>query len=87
MLDEFNIFEAVGAVRQEVRHSDFLAFLLNPQQNHGLSDEFLACFLQKTLQAAGQGSSPVALLDLALWDLEATEVRREWQITSALDHN
>ncbi len=28
LLDEFNIFEAIGAVRQEVRHSDFLAFLL-----------------------------------------------------------
>ena len=41
LLDQFNIFEAIGAVRQEVRHSDFLAFLLNPQQNHGLGDTFL----------------------------------------------
>jgi hypothetical protein len=28
LLAEFNIFEAIGVVRQELRHSDFLAFLL-----------------------------------------------------------
>ena len=29
LLDEFNLFEAVGVVRQELRHSDFLGFLLD----------------------------------------------------------
>ena len=33
LLIQFNIFEAVGAVWQELRHSDFLAFLPDPQQN------------------------------------------------------
>ena len=28
MLSGFNIFEAIGAVNRELRHSDFLAFLL-----------------------------------------------------------
>jgi len=32
LLGQFNIFEAIGVVRRELRHSDFLAFLLNPQQ-------------------------------------------------------
>ena len=27
-LEKFNIFEAIGVVRQELRHSNFLAFLL-----------------------------------------------------------
>ena len=27
LLDRFNAFEAMGVVRQELRHSDFLAFL------------------------------------------------------------
>ncbi len=31
-LGQFNIFEAIGAVRQEIRHSDVLAYLLNPRQ-------------------------------------------------------
>lgn len=34
LLSQFNLFEAIGAVRMEVRHSDFLAFLLDPSQKH-----------------------------------------------------
>lgn len=49
LLAQFNIFEAIGAVRQELRHSDFLAFLLNPQENHGLGDAFIKRLLQKIL--------------------------------------
>ncbi len=80
LLDQFNIFEAIGAVRQELRHSDFLAFLLNPQQNHGLGDVFLKRLLQKTLSANGGTTGvPVTAIDLALWSLEDVLVLREWQ--------
>ena len=41
LLAQFNIFESIGAVKQELRHSDFLSFLLDPSQNHGLGDLFL----------------------------------------------
>lgn len=30
LLAQFNVFEAIGAVKHELRHSDFLAFLLDP---------------------------------------------------------
>jgi len=39
-LSKFNVFEAIGATHKELWHSDFLAFLLNPKQNHGLGNEF-----------------------------------------------
>ncbi len=78
LLDEFNIFEALGAVRVELRHSEFLAFLLNPNQNHGLDDAFVKPFLQKALVGVAQAESPVTAIDLALWDLDDLEVRREW---------
>jgi hypothetical protein len=78
LLDQFNIFEAIGAVRQEVRHSDFLAFLLNPRQNHGLGDIFTKRLLQKAIsQSVVQ--IPVTPIDLDIWDLNEIEVRREWQ--------
>ena len=48
-LEQFNIFEAVGVVRQELRHSDFLAFLLDPRQNHRLGDAFVQRLLQRIL--------------------------------------
>ena len=37
---DLNIFEAVGLVRQKIRHSNFLAYLLSPRQNHGLQGGF-----------------------------------------------
>ena len=43
--NRFNLFEAVNMVRQEIRHSSFLAFLLNPAESHGLGDRFLRAIL------------------------------------------
>lgn len=42
----FNLFEALGAIRGEVRHSHFLAFLLDPSSTHGLGSEPLKRFLR-----------------------------------------
>src|ERR1017187_3900529 len=49
LLSEFNMFEAIGATRQELRHSDFLRFLLDPRERHGLRDYFLKTLFKKVL--------------------------------------
>ncbi len=36
LLDRFNVFETIGFVGQGLMHSNFLASLLDPRQNHGL---------------------------------------------------
>lgn len=79
LLGQFNVFEAIGAVRHELRHSDFLAFLLNPLQNHGLGDEFARRLLQKVLISAGEQPLPITPIDLDVWDLNELVVQREWQ--------
>ena len=79
ILDEFNFFEAVGVVRQELRHSDFLGFLLDPQESHGMGDTFLTLFLRRVVQASDVTSLPFSAIDITLWDLAETEVRREWR--------
>jgi len=79
LLERFNIFEAIGVVRQELRHSDFLAFLLNSQENHRLDDIFVKRLLQRLLMETEDTSLPVTPMDLDLWSLEQMEVRREWQ--------
>lgn len=84
-LAEFNIFEALGAVRQELRHSDFLAFLLNPSQNHGLDDDFLKRFLKRTL--AGLPDAPIGAIDIDVADLRAAVVQREWRNIDILVHD
>ncbi|MEK9505534.1 PDDEXK-like family protein [Gaopeijia maritima] len=79
LLGEFNLFEAAGVVRQELRHSDFLGFLLDPQQTHGLGDSFLTLFLRRVVQASNLDDLPFSAIDVTLWDLSDTEVRREWR--------
>lgn len=79
LLGKFNIFEAIGAVRQELRHSDCLAYLLDPHQNHGLGDAFIKKLLQKALLLTPDIAVPITPIDLDTWDLEETDVLREWR--------
>lgn len=44
-LRQYNIFKALGIDHYEVRHSKFLAHLLDPNETHGLEAEFLQNFL------------------------------------------
>lgn len=45
-LSPFNLFEAVGAIRAELRHSNFLAYLLAPARPHGLGARPLIAVLR-----------------------------------------
>ena len=78
LISEFNVFEAVGAVRSELRHSDFLAFLMDPTQSHGLGASFLRRFLQRALVGVQRERTPFSVVELDLLDLDEVEVRREW---------
>src|SRR5690554_5924609 len=41
-----NIFEILGVSSYEIRHSNFLAWLLTPNESHQLGDIFLKWFLK-----------------------------------------
>jgi hypothetical protein len=71
---EFNLFEAAGLRRDEVKHSRFLSFLLNPRESHGLGEGFLRPFLQRAIQASERPDLAVSPLQLELWDLGEVEV-------------
>ncbi|HEY3283321.1 MAG TPA: PD-(D/E)XK nuclease family protein, partial [Armatimonadota bacterium] len=77
-LNRLNIFEAAGMVRQELRHSDFLAFLLDPLRQHGLGDLFATRLLQKVLIQNRDRGLPVSPIDLDVWSLDGAFVLREW---------
>jgi hypothetical protein len=76
-LDPFNIFEAIGMTTQEIRHSNFLAFLLNPKQNHGLGNTFLKRFLQKALMEGSSAKAPITPIDVNVWSFDDLVVHRE----------
>ncbi|NOZ55674.1 MAG: PD-(D/E)XK nuclease family protein [Calditrichaeota bacterium] len=85
LLAEFNIFEAIGAVRQELRHSDFLAFLMDPAQNHGLGDAFLKRLLKRVLIRAD--NPPISAVEIDVADMQDAIVLREWRNIDILVHD
>ncbi|OUL37172.1 hypothetical protein BV372_03695 [Nostoc sp. T09] len=90
-LAQFNIFEAIGVVRQEIRHSNFLAFLLNPSENHRLDDIFLKRFLKRVLldtdEPTGANYSNISPVNIDIANLSDVEVRREWKNIDIFIHS
>ncbi len=80
ILDDFNVFVALGVVDNEVRHSTFLSWLLNPAESHGLGDYFLSMFLkQVALKATSMGIPSPSVFDIEGWHFDDAEVLREWR--------
>lgn len=72
-----NLFEALGATRQELRHSNFLAFLLDPDEPHGLDTAFLRNFLTVATENLPL-DHPLNSLEFRLKEFGTVEVHREW---------
>jgi hypothetical protein len=77
-IGRFNLFEAMGAVRAELRHSNFLGFLLSPVRNHGCGALVLRAFLRSILSKMPEHRRPVRALEILVGDLENAVVHREW---------
>ena len=76
-LGRFNLFEAVGGVRAELRHSNFLAFVFSPNRSHGLGSVVLERTLRAILEQMPPSERPVRTLELAVNDLDDAIVHRE----------
>ena len=76
-ISRFNIFEAVGMVRQEIKHSNFIQFLLSPSEKHRLGDLCLKKLLMQALRDSEDSSS--TSLKIAISNFSDAEVRREWK--------
>lgn len=76
LASRFNIFEALGVVNAELRHSSFLAFLLNPRESHGLKDLILKRLLQETVQANPEVTS-LTPIEIDVADFSDCEVQTE----------
>jgi hypothetical protein len=76
-------FEAIGMVRQEIRHGRFLTYYLDPQRPHGFGSNCLRTLIKAA--ADSQRRSPIVIsteispLDVHLMKLESAALRREWQ--------
>jgi hypothetical protein len=77
-IGRFNIFDALQIARAEIRHSNFLAFILDPAESHGQSQLFLKAVLMDLLKAAPPNLRPLSPIDIDGSDLRGVIVRREW---------
>ncbi|WP_040226876.1 PDDEXK-like family protein [Bhargavaea cecembensis] len=77
----FNMFETLGLVNAEIRHSNMLAWLMSPKENHGLDDVFLKRLMQEVfyLNPGSFGYSQLSLFDISLMDYGTFTVRREYR--------
>jgi hypothetical protein len=78
LVGRFNIFDALDIARVEIRHSNFLSFILDPAESHGQGQLFLKAVLMDLLKAAPAEKRPLSPIDLDGTDLSGVEVRREW---------
>ena len=78
-IGRFNIFDALGVARAEIRHSNFLAWLLDPGESHGQGDLFLKAVLMDMLKKAGPELRPLSPVEIDGVTLGGVEIRREWR--------
>ena len=78
---EFNLFEAVGMVRQEIRHSHFLATLFDRGKAHGFGGQVFEAVFKKILQQSEDVNSELSRQDFEGADYSDLSVLRErWNI-------
>ena len=73
--ERFNIFDILKISRTEIRHSNMLSWLLDPNENHGLGDKFLKNMFLKILKE--NEDKEYESFKLLLMDLYSFRVFRE----------
>lgn len=83
-LATFNLFRVLRIERAEIRHSNVLAWLLTPDEAHGLGATFLRRFLSRLLMENEDAKVTLAPAQIELMNLNDAEVFREWQYIDIL---
>lgn len=72
-----NIFQILRISKNEIRHSNFLSWLLDPNQSHKLGDMFLKRFLRQVFSS--EKFSNIDQVDVEGIDLSKAQILREWK--------
>jgi hypothetical protein len=78
-LSTFNIFNVLRIENKEIRHSNALAWLIDPQESHGLGQIFLRRFLSTILLDNENVDISLTPAQVELMTLLDIGVRREWK--------
>jgi len=78
----FNLFDVLKISRIEIRHSNVLSWLMNPNENHGMGDAFLKAVVQEMVVNDTKGRYDV--FQTLLLDFYNFTVYREWKYIDIL---
>ncbi|MGB8169840.1 MAG: PD-(D/E)XK nuclease family protein [Chthoniobacteraceae bacterium] len=80
LLGGFNLFQVLKFEHGEIRHTNVLAWILDPEESHGLDATFLKKWLMRVIhEAADETETVISAIDIDAWQLLCVEVRREWR--------
>jgi len=80
IVNDFNIFTSLNLINNEIRHSNFLSWIMNPKENHNLKDYFLSSLLKIiSMRASSSGINAPSIFDIGNWNFIETEILREWR--------
>lgn len=79
-LEGLNIFEVLKITNTEIRHSNLLGWLLDPNESHGLNDLIIKDVVTKIIldNKDMYKNHGIKALDMLLLDYDSFSVRREW---------
>lgn len=77
--NEVNFFKITGIENKEIKHSNFLKWLLNANANHNIGDKFVRKFMQKVIKANKNNRIINSdIIKISLLDYYDFLIRREW---------
>ncbi len=75
--EKFNIFDVLKISRMEIRHSNVLAWLLNPGENHGLGDVYLRGVMKQLIENDVEGRYDK--FELLSMNMQSFSIYREYK--------
>lgn len=80
LTNSFNIFNALKLQNNEIRHSNFLSWLMTPYESHKLGAYFLKEFLKSAIKEYSLNEKvKIGLKDIIFFNLDDVEIRREYK--------
>lgn len=81
--EEVNLMEILGVAHRELQHSNFLAWLFNPNESHNLGDyavkEFIKLYFRENQFADLGLQTKLSVFDFVHLDFDDLEIRREYK--------
>jgi hypothetical protein len=80
LLGPFNIFDVLKSTHNEIRHSNVLAWLLDPKGSHGMQELFLRRWLMRVYYESDEGNANyLDPVEIDTVPFKLVEIRREWK--------